>query len=317
MIRRHPLAAYYLLSLAIAGAVMVAAQFVAVDVLGGLRRFLHEAHLTTSAVGIIRYAVAEQPWAWLILVFAGAPSVAAVVVTLVQRGGAFGRLMARWRPWGRDADRARALRCYAAILVASGLMMLWYYRAGTRAAAPDALAFRDAALGTAPLAIAAKLFLGHLTDEGGTFEELGWRGFALPLLLERLGSPLKASLALGVIWHAWHLPREVPALMAGVPLGTFVAGQAWFLALTVGLSVLATWAFLETGGSVLPAVLIHGGTNVWSKALAEPLYPSLSWPVDPRTAVVLALAAVVLAVRWPALTAAGDRPRPAPNASPV
>src|SRR5436189_294520 len=36
-------------------------------------------------------------------------------------------------------------------------------------------------------------------------EELGWRGFVLPRLLKGR-SPLMASLILGAIWSAWHIP---------------------------------------------------------------------------------------------------------------
>ena len=36
-------------------------------------------------------------------------------------------------------------------------------------------------------------------------EEIGWRGFALPRLAERMGYG-RASLVLGLIWATWHLP---------------------------------------------------------------------------------------------------------------
>ena len=36
-------------------------------------------------------------------------------------------------------------------------------------------------------------------------EEIGWRGFALPLLTARLGLA-RASLLLGIVWATWHLP---------------------------------------------------------------------------------------------------------------
>lgn len=39
----------------------------------------------------------------------------------------------------------------------------------------------------------------------GGLEEIGWRGFLLPKLLEKY-SPLKSSILLGIIWSIWHFP---------------------------------------------------------------------------------------------------------------
>ena len=87
-------------------------------------------------------------------------------------------------------------------------------------------------------------------------EELGWRGYALPRLLER-SSPIVASIGLGSIWFAWHLPLFLPGMLfAGVPV---VATGAVFL----GLSVVYTWIYLHTRGSVLTASLLHGATNAF------------------------------------------------------
>ncbi len=36
-------------------------------------------------------------------------------------------------------------------------------------------------------------------------EEYGWRGFALPILQEKLGT-INGSILLGIMWALWHLP---------------------------------------------------------------------------------------------------------------
>jgi membrane protease YdiL (CAAX protease family) len=80
-------------------------------------------------------------------------------------------------------------------------------------------------------------------------EELGWRGYALPMLLEKR-SALTASVILGALWGLWHLPTFlVPGTpQYGLPLVAFVL-------LTVEYSILMTWVFLHSHGSVLIATL--------------------------------------------------------------
>ena len=87
-------------------------------------------------------------------------------------------------------------------------------------------------------------------------EELGWRGYALPLLLDKR-SPLTASVILGVVWGLWHLPTFlVPGTpQYGLPLTAFML-------LTIEYSILMTWVFLQTLGSVLIATVFHGAINL-------------------------------------------------------
>jgi membrane protease YdiL (CAAX protease family) len=87
-------------------------------------------------------------------------------------------------------------------------------------------------------------------------EEIGWRGYALPRLLARR-SALSASLILGVLWVAWHLPTFfVPgAPQHGLPFSAFVV-------FTMAYSVVFTWVYLHTRGSVLIATLLHGAINL-------------------------------------------------------
>jgi len=86
-------------------------------------------------------------------------------------------------------------------------------------------------------------------------EELGWRGYALPRLLVRR-SALSASLVLGVLWGFWHLPTF---FVAGTPQHALPFSA--FLVLTVAYSVVFTWVYLHTRGSVLVATLLHGFIN--------------------------------------------------------
>jgi membrane protease YdiL (CAAX protease family) len=88
-------------------------------------------------------------------------------------------------------------------------------------------------------------------------EELGWRGFALPNLLQKR-SALAASLILGVLWSAWHLPTF---LVPGTP--QYGKSLAAFVLMTTFYSVLLGWIYLHTAGSVLIATLVHGAVNLF------------------------------------------------------
>lgn len=97
-------------------------------------------------------------------------------------------------------------------------------------------------------------------------EEFGWRGYALPVMQERLGWR-SASLALGIIWGVWHLPLF------------FVAGSsqnqgsiAAFFVLIVATSVFYAWLFTRTRWSVLPALVLHTASNSWP--FVVPVLPS-------------------------------------------
>ena len=126
---------------------------------------------------------------------------------------------------------------------------------------PTVLALAAAGLyylfdGSRPVQIGAVSVLDFIVFVLVVGEELGWRGYALPLLLEKR-SALMASLILGVLWGLWHLPTFlVPGTpQYGLPLPAFVL-------LTVEYSILMTWVYLNTKGSVLIATLFHGAINL-------------------------------------------------------
>lgn len=102
-------------------------------------------------------------------------------------------------------------------------------------------------------------------------EELGWRGFALPRLLERNG-PWAASIAVGVTWAAWHLPLFY---MPGMPQfgSPFVA----FIVYTIGLSLLLTWLAIPTGASVVLATVFHGAVNTFGIVVVDATPAQRGW----------------------------------------
>lgn len=101
-----------------------------------------------------------------------------------------------------------------------------------------------------------------IADPGPLGEELGWRGFALPRLLEK-HSVLKAGLILGAIWGVWHLPA-----FAFSGLGQSSLALPIFLLAAVVLSVLATWLYRATSGSVLISILLHMMVNMSISVIA-------------------------------------------------
>jgi membrane protease YdiL (CAAX protease family) len=86
-------------------------------------------------------------------------------------------------------------------------------------------------------------------------EEIGWRGFALPRLQQPLNA-LWASLVLGTIWAFWHLPLFwMPEdFHAQIPFGLFLLQE-------LGLTILFTWVYNNTHGSLLIANLFHAASN--------------------------------------------------------
>jgi membrane protease YdiL (CAAX protease family) len=95
---------------------------------------------------------------------------------------------------------------------------------------------------------------------GGTWEEPGWRGYALPRLQVGL-SALLASLILGVLWAFWHLPLMV---VGEVPRSDIVFVISW--------TVVFTWLFNNTRGSVLLAMLMHAMNNTISGSFIGPMF---------------------------------------------
>jgi membrane protease YdiL (CAAX protease family) len=245
VIIRHPLVAYF--GLAFAGTWGVQLPML----------------LSRDGLGLLPHTVPMLPFMLLFLLstYAG-PALAAFVITATESGRtgvrAFLCRFVRWRV---------GLRWW--LLVLGGYPLLHVLAA-------------TVFMGTAPLqAVATKwplFFTSYLPTllliQGTTqwAEEPGWRGFALPRLQARFG-PVPGSLLLGLLHGLWHLP--VFTYIGGpVPLGPFdLPTFALNTALIALMTIVWTWVYNNTGGSILLAVLLHSSFNA-SGPLIEKLIPA-------------------------------------------
>jgi uncharacterized protein len=93
---------------------------------------------------------------------------------------------------------------------------------------------------------------------GALFEEGGWRGFALPRL-QRLHGPLVGTLILAPLWACWHLPLFWVTVWGTPPT---ILNMVLFLASVIFMTIVFTWVFNNTKGSILLAILLHTSFDV-------------------------------------------------------
>lgn len=101
-------------------------------------------------------------------------------------------------------------------------------------------------------------FLAYNIVSFGYGEEVGWRGFALPRLQTR-HTALVASILLTLAWALWHLPLFL--YRPGYTSMDAAGAAGWFFSLLTG-SVLLTWLYNESRGSILVVALFHAAVDV-------------------------------------------------------
>jgi len=95
-------------------------------------------------------------------------------------------------------------------------------------------------------------------------EEIGWRGYALPILNARMGF-WRAATLLGALWAVWHYPKllsspYVDSLAQAAPL------LVKFTIQIVLANYVLCWLFLRSNLSVVIAALFHATFNVVATA---------------------------------------------------
>ncbi len=92
----------------------------------------------------------------------------------------------------------------------------------------------------------------------GFGEEVGWRGFALPRLQSQL-SPLVSGLTLTLFWALWHWPLFL--YRPGYTAMDMAGITGWLMSLLTG-SILLTWLFNSSRGSILICAVFHATIDV-------------------------------------------------------
>jgi membrane protease YdiL (CAAX protease family) len=180
------------------------------------------------------------------------PFLAALVVLAITQGktGIVGllRRMVRWRV--SPVWYAVALLVPVAITVAATVLNVLL-----GAQAPS-----SAELGGWTTLFSTFFILLLIPGLGGTWEEPGWRGYALPRL--QVGySALYASLILWAGLVVWHLPLII--------VGEIHWSDAVFM---LGFVIVFNWVFNNANGSVLIMMLMHAMNNTISGSFFGPMF---------------------------------------------
>jgi uncharacterized protein len=145
----------------------------------------------------------------------------------------------------------------------------------------------------ATIVSALALFVLSIFPGSALGEEIGWRGFALPHL-QAGHSALSASFVLGVLWGCWHLPLWLAGIKS-YPASLYPA----FVVTVIAASVMSTWMYNSTGGSLLIVVLYHAAANLPLTLLVTPLEARMTQPFVIYAALMVAAAIAVVVIAGP------------------
>lgn len=141
------------------------------------------------------------------------------------------------------------------------------------------------------------VFVGSLLTAAG--EEIGWRGFAYPVL-ERLYGPVKATAINCVIWALWHFPIIIGGIYQAQV--NKIYGLISFLVL-IGIIGTIFCFTRSVSGSVVPAILLHTVHNAVDQVYLQPLstnekVPYLAGEQGIITIIIGAIVMAIVIISW-------------------
>lgn len=142
------------------------------------------------------------------------------------------------------------------------------------------------------------LFIVIMLIGGPLAEEFGWRGYLLDRLLQKY-TALTASLVLGVIWAAWHLPLFFMKNTIQGAMGVASPGFFIWTAQVIAMCVIYTWVYNHTHRSIISAILLHfmwNSTGTIISGLGNALSADISLY---RMIFLIVFAGIIIAVHGP------------------
>lgn len=224
--------------------------------------------LSTTGVGFLPINIPMQ----FIVIGSFAPTISALLTQwLTERNFRIFRLDGSWKKvllglFLGPTLIAATFIILSSLLVTKGSFRLWDW----------------AILVSYPLHILRATLMGA----GPLGEESGWRGYALPYLQNKLG-PILASLILGFLWFAWHLPLFLIPTWNSSPLIVYAL-------ILVGLSFLMTFGFNLSGHSIFTAIIMHSTFNA-SSAILGGFLKSAEVRESPPAELMIAIAFIIAA----------------------
>ncbi len=180
------------------------------------------------------------------------PLLAALLTARITRGrDGLHEVVASATRWRIGARGYFVALCLPFTLLAMATLAQWLV---TRVAPHPALLLETREFGRIGLWYWLVLILFY-----GFGEEVGWRGFALPRLMEAGLCPAKASALFSVLWALWHLPLFFYSSLLGSMGFPMIVG--WYLSLLLS-SYLLTYLWLSFRRSVLLVALFHGAVDI-------------------------------------------------------
>lgn len=274
-LQRIQLPLFFFLAYAITWSAQIPAYLAAYDQGQQLSNEANVVHFRDLTLGTIP---TEFSWVLLLFSFSFGPSIAGIIVIALVQGKPGLKMLLRRLVKVRIPGRWILVILLIPILLGIASLLIGQLLSGF---APLDYTF------LMPLSL-APAFLLYLIVFTGLSEEIGWRGYALPEL-QRRHSAEKASWIVGIAWGLWHLPSSLltPYLLGELTLPLVITT---LLALTLGIvgwTIVLTWIFNNTGGSLFWIIVLHGFGN-WVQSylvlssgnyMAQVAYGVLPWAI--------------------------------------